>query len=177
MIANSLKKRLPHHHAAAFREAGHAVAAWDRSVMLMPVSIFTTGKGAGRNVWNDPLRNVDFRWVRTAESSALVERLASVLLAGPVAEDSFGPGVPKGTASVERLRDARTLLDAIPRGVAGKKTHHERVRAKTETFLMRPAVKETVAALAAVLLERGTIRGGEAVSIIEQHLGKRREKR
>jgi hypothetical protein len=145
--------------------------------MLMPVSIFTTGKGAGRNVWNDPLRNVDFRWVRTAESSALVERLASVLLAGPVAEDSFGPGVPKGTASVERLRDARALLSAVPRGVDGKKTCYERARVKTERFLMERRVKKAVAALAAVLLERGTIRGGEAVSIIEQHLGRRREKK
>lgn len=177
MTANPRKKRLPHHHAAAFREAGHAVAAWDRSVMLMPVSIFTTGKGAGRNVWNDPLRNVDFRWVRNADSSALVERLASVLLAGPLAEDSFGPGVPKGTASVERLREARTLLHAVSRGAAGKKACYERARGKTGKFLTQPRVMEAVAALAAVLLDRGTILGVEAVSIIEEHLGRRREKR
>jgi len=174
LTASCRRKRLPHHHAAAFREAGHAVAAWERSVMLMPVSIFTTGKGAGRNVWNDPLRNVDFRWVRSAQSSALVERLASVLLAGPLSEASLGPAIPKGTASVERMRNARTLLDAIPRGAGGEKTGYKRAREKTDEFLASPRVRKAVAALAAVLLERGTILGGEAATIIEAHLGKRR---
>ena len=174
MKANCRKKRLPHHHAAAFREAGHAVAAWERSVMLMPVSIFTTGKGAGRNVWNDPLRNVDFRWVRSAQSSVLVERLASVLLAGPLSEASLGPDIPKGTASVERMRDARTLLEAIPRGAGDERAGYERTRGRTDAFLAKPRVRKAVAALAAVLLERGTILGGEAASIIEAHLGKRR---
>ena len=174
MKASRRNKRLCHHEAAAFREAGHAVAAWDRSVMLMPVSIFTTGKGAGRNVWNDPIRNVDFGWVRTAESSALVERLATVLLAGPLAEASFGPGVPKGTASLERLKDAKTLLDAIPRRRGRETASYERARRKTDGYLALPRVKKAVAALAAVLLERGTILGGEAASIIEAHLGKRR---
>jgi hypothetical protein len=174
MNENRRNKRLPHHYAAAFREAGHAVAAWQRSVMLMPVSIFTTGKGAGRNVWNDPLRNVDFRWVRTAESSALVERLASVLLAGPLSEASFGPDIPKGTASVERLRDAKSLLNSIPRGTRGGENPYESARGKTNEFLADPRVRKAVCALAAVLLERGTILGGEAASIIEAHLGKRR---
>lgn len=173
MNSNRRSNRLPHHYAAAFREAGHAVAAWDRSVMLMPLSIFTTGKGAGRNVWNDPLRNVDFLWVRTAESSALVDRLASVLLAGPLAEASFGPRIPKGTASVERLRDARTLLEAVRRRRGGEKGTYEGARARTGDFLASPRVKKAVTALAAVLLERGTILGGEAASIIEAHLGKR----
>jgi hypothetical protein len=142
--------------------------------MLMPVSIFTTGKGAGRNVWNDPLRNVDFRWVRGAQSSALVERLASVLLAGPLSEASLGPGIPTGTASVERLQHAKTLLNAVPRRKSGEKTSYERARGKTDEFLASPRVRKAVAALAAVLLERGTILGGEAASIIEEHLGKRR---
>jgi hypothetical protein len=172
--AGDRNKRLPHHRAAAFREAGHAVAAWNRSVMLMPISIFTTGKGAGRNVWNQPIRNVDFGWVKTAESSALVERLASVLLAGPLAEASFEPRVPKGAASVERLKDAKTLLDAVPRGKGPGKTGYERARERTNAFLATPRVKKAVAALAAVLLERGTILGGEAASIIEAHLQKPR---
>jgi hypothetical protein len=143
--------------------------------MLMPISIFTSGKGAGRNVWNDPLRNVDFQWVRKAESSALVGRLASILLAGPLAEESYGPGVPKGTASVERLRDARTLLLAVSQGVDARTARYERVRGRTEGFLMKSRVKKAVAALAEVLLDRGTILGGEAVSIIEEHLERRRE--
>jgi hypothetical protein len=164
------KKRLPRHHAIAVREAGHAVVAWESGVMLMPLSIFAVAKGAGRNVWNNPLRNVDFDWVRTAESPALARRLASILIAGPVAERVLGPKLPRCSAYAGRLRDARALLDASARPSAGhSKKHFERAVADSEKFLERPRVKQAVKALAAVLLNRGTIRGGEAASIIEAH--------
>jgi hypothetical protein len=160
--------------------------------MLMPLSIFANAKGARRNVWDDPLRNVDFEWVKTAESPALARRLASILIAGPVAERVFGPRLPRATASVERLRDAKALLAATSRGptrgsrgLAGRsrglargsggasvdsRELFEKVLADSERFLKEPRVKQAVAALAAILLERGTIRGGEAASIIETFL-------
>ena len=140
--------------------------------MLTPISIFAFGKGAGRNVWNDALRNVDFDWVRSAGSTALVERLASVLLAGPVAEGLYGPGIRRGGASTERLRDARTLLRAVPTRAGRRQRRSAEVRAEVERFLTEPPVKKAVSALAAVLLDRGTILGGEAASIIESHLEK-----
>jgi hypothetical protein len=168
------KKRLPYHHAAAFREAGHAVAAWRRGVMLMPISIFASGKGAGRNVWNDPLRNVDFDWVRSADSSALVERLASVLLAGPISEGLFGPRLRRGGASTERIRDARALLRAISDPRNSRNERYTTVHVEVERFLADPSVKEAVDAVASALLDRGTIPGGEAASIIESHLEKPR---
>lgn len=162
------KKRLPRHHAIAFREAGHAVAAWERGIMLMPLSIFAVSRGAGRNVWNDALRNVDFEWVRTAGSPALARRLAAILLAGPVAADLYGPKLPRGPASAERIREARALLRAAsgdsgadPRELFG------RTLAAAKTFLKRRRVEDAVTALASVLLDRGTVRGGEAASIIE----------
>lgn len=164
------KKRLPRHHAIAFREAGHAVAAWERGVMLMPLSIFAVTKGAGRNVWNDAIRNVDFEWVRTAGSPALARRLAAILLAGPAAARLFEPKLPRGPASAERMREARALLRAASGNSAGEARElYGRTRAATETFLKRRRVKDAVAALAAVLLARGTLRGGEAASIIEKH--------
>ena len=170
------ERRLPRHHAVAVREAGHAVAAWDRGVMLMPLSIFATAKGSGRNVWNNPLRNVDFDWVRTAGSPGLARRLASILLAGPVAETLFGPRLPRATASTERLRDARTLLRAASGGTSDRERRHratfEKARVQTEKFLNKRRVKEAVTGLAAVLVDRGTIRGGEAAAIIEMHLRK-----
>ena len=164
------KKRLPRHHAVAYREAGHAVAAWERGVMLMPLSLFATSKGTGRNVWNNALRNVDFDWVRKEGSPALAKRLASILLAGPVAESLFAPRLPKGTASVERVRDARTLLNAASRDTIGARRPLEKARAETERFLKRRCVKQAVTALAAALVSRGTVRGGEAASIIEMYL-------
>jgi hypothetical protein len=164
------KRRLPYHHAAAFREAGHAVAAWQRGVMLMPLSIFMGSKQAGRNVWNDPLRNVDFEWVRSAKSPALARRLASILIAGPVAETLFGPKLPRGTVSLERLRDARTLLRAASRNTDGARGTFAKARAETASFLERPRVKRAVTALAAALFDRGTLQGGRAAAIIESHL-------
>lgn len=165
------RRRLPRHRAIAFREAGHAVAAWERGVMLMPLSIFAATKGARRNVWNGALRNVDFDWVRSAESPALARRLAAVLIAGPVAERTFGPKLPRATASSDRLRDAKTLLRAASRVPTGSpQEHFERAVADSEKFLNKPRVKQAVTALAAVLMNRGTIRGGEAASIIEAYL-------
>lgn len=170
VMASAKKKRLPQHHAAAYREAGHAVAAWHRGVMLMPISIFTRGKRVGKNVWHDPLRNVDMEWVRRSPSTALAERLASILLAGPVAENSLGPRVRRGTASLGRLEDAKTLLGNRPAGRKGRGGRYDSLRAEVEGFLERTDVREAVEALAAQLLERGTIRGGEAASIIESFL-------
>ena len=169
-MSRTKKKRLPQHHAAAYREAGHAVAAWHRGVMLMPISIFTRGKRVGKNVWHDPLRNVDMEWVRRSPSTALAERLAAILLAGPAAENSLGPRVRRGTASLGRLEDAKTLLGTRPADRKIRSGHHDRVRAEVAKFLARAEVREAVEALAAQLLERGTIRGGEAASIIESFL-------
>ena len=170
MTAKASKKRLPQHHAAAYREAGHAIVAWHRGVMLMPISIFTRGRGVGRNVWHDPLRNVDMDWVRTSPSSALAERLASVLLAGPVAESFFGPRIARGGASLERLRGARTLLGPGSVRRNNRDMRYERIRGEVADFLSRKGVREAVEALAAALLDRGTLRGGEAASIIERFL-------
>jgi hypothetical protein len=169
-MGRTKKKRLPQHHAAAFREAGHAVAAWHRGVMLMPISIFTRGKNVGRNVWHDPLRNVDMEWIRRSPSAALAERLAAILIAGPAAENSLGPRVQRGDSSLGRLEDAKTLLGGGPADRKRRGGRYTRVQAEVEEFLARGDVREAVEALAGELIARGTVRGGEAASIIESFL-------
>jgi hypothetical protein len=164
------KKRLDFHFAAAFREAGHAVSAWDRNVMLMPVSIFARGAGAGQNVWNDAVRNVDFDWLRSAKSAVLAERLASILLAGPLAQRMFMPNGPKGPAHMERLRQAKTLLSAVSTSPGGSRAYYERVRRDVGRFLVRSDVKETVGSVAKELLEKGTITGKEMTALIETRM-------
>ncbi|UCG51506.1 MAG: hypothetical protein JSW58_15180 [Candidatus Latescibacterota bacterium] len=167
------KTRTQDHHAAAYREAGHALAAWDHRVMLMPVSIFPNGPEVGKNVWDDPLRNVDFAWVRTVESSRLVERLAAILMAGPLAQRFFLPGAPRGPAYNERLRQARTLLGALPHVSENKKQRFDRVRRNLEKFFGREDVKKAVAVFARRLLDRGTIDGDEATSLVEEQFARR----
>jgi hypothetical protein len=178
-MGRTKKTRLPQHYAAAYREAGHAVAAWHRGVMLMPISIFTRGKRVGKNVWHDPLRNVDMKWVEAFPSSALAERLAAILIAGPAAEDALGPRVRRGSASLGRIEDAKTLLggrsssrtrpDGRHRPPARNRPggRYGRVRGDVKEFLAREDVRGAIEALAAALFARGTIRGEEAASIIE----------
>jgi hypothetical protein len=182
-MAGTRKKRLPQHHAAAYREAGHAVSAWHRGVMLMPISIFTRGKRVGKNVWHDPLRNVDMEWVRLSPSAKLAERLGAILIAGPAAESALGPSVRRGSASIGRIEDAKALLVGRPSsrqprarsgGVQAARTprggRYTRVEADVVKFLARDDVRKAVEALAAALLARGTIRGEEAASIIESFI-------
>jgi hypothetical protein len=138
--------------------------------MLLPISIFARGKGVGKNVWHDPLRNVDMAWVGRSPSSALPGRLAAILIAGPAAERSFGPRVQRGSASLGRIADARKLLGGSDSAVRGANGRYRRVRMEVEEFLARRDVREAVEALADELIKRGTIRGGEAASIIESFL-------
>jgi hypothetical protein len=142
--------------------------------MLMPISIFASDGESGRNVWNDALRNVDFDWVRDSESSALAERLAAILLAGPLAVELFGPRIRRGAASRERLQDAKTLLAAVSNGSGDRREIYTRLRAETARFLAQRRVKQAIAGLASVLFDRGTLPGDEAASVIRTHLGKPR---
>ena len=162
--------RAKHYFAAAFREAGHAVAAWDRGVMLMPVSIFPNGPGAGKNVWNDALRNVDFEWVKTAGSSVLAERLAEILMAGPVAQQYFLPASPRGDVHRNRLRQSRRLLDAAAGDRTAGKSSYERMGRELERYFRRGDMGRAATALAKTLLLDGTVSGDDAAAIVEANV-------
>ncbi len=158
--------------ASAYREAGHAVAALDVRIMLMPVSIFANGPGAGRNVWNQALRNVDFEWVQGADSRSLVERLATVVMAGPVAQRAFASGEPQGAVCKKRVGEVKRLLKAIPG--AGYAEAFERIENQLRRFFARRDVGHTVDALSRSLLLQGTLPGDDVVTIIERNLAPRR---
>ena len=164
------KPRTPANEAAACREAGHAVAAWDLQVMLMPISIFANGRGAGRNVWNQALRNVDFEWVRTADSQTLVERLAAVVLAGPVAQRVFATRAPRGAACKKRVEEVRQLLVTVPAGGRESRERFARVENRMKKFFTRKDVRTAVSDLGQSLLHEGTLTAGEATKIIERNL-------
>ncbi|MFQ5510736.1 MAG: hypothetical protein ACE5EO_02705 [Candidatus Krumholzibacteriia bacterium] len=170
MGATRKKQRTDAHRAAAYREAGHAVAAWDGAVLLMPVSIFANGRGAGRNVWNHALRNVDFDWIRSADSRRLVERLATVVIAGVVAQRIFAGKEPRDAVCKKRIAEAGRLLEAIPGATGGRKVRLEGVEARVRRFFARKEVRRAVTALGERLLEAGTLAGHEAEEIIERHM-------
>ncbi len=137
--------------------------------MLMPVSIFPNGPGAGKNVWNDALRNVDFEWVRKANSTALSERLAAVLMSGPVAQRIFLPTSPRGDVYRKRLWQAKTLLDAAAGDGRGGDRRFDRMDRDLEHFFRRADMNRAVTVLAKALLIRGTVSGDEAAAIVEEN--------
>jgi hypothetical protein len=157
------------HEASAYREAGHAVAAYVSSITLMPISVRAKAKGAGRNVWNDALRNVNLEWVKEQDSAALVERLSLVLLAGPIAQKTFAANLPRGDEYTRRTTSARTLLCAVD----GEKKGRDRFAALTATveqFLKKKEVKRAVQTLGAELMADGLLTGEEVARIIESAL-------
>jgi hypothetical protein len=160
------RSRAKHYFGVAFREAGHAVAACDRGVMLTNVSIFPNGPGAGKNVWNDALRNVDFDWIKTADSPALAERLATILMAGPVAQLYFFPASSKGDAYRDRLEQSRRLLDASAGGRGRGKQRFDELRRDLERYFRRRAVGKATASLAEKLILKGTVVGDDAMAIV-----------
>lgn len=164
------KSRAKHYFAVAFREAGHAVAACDRGVMLMNVSIFPNGPGAGKNVWNDALRNVDFDWVKTAGSPALAERLAAILMAGPVAQRYFFPASSKSDEYRKRLEQARRLLDASSGGRGPGKRRFGAMRRDLERSIRRANISKAATALAEKLLLKGTVKGDDAAAIVTANI-------
>lgn len=168
MTQRKPRSRAKYYFASAFREAGHAVAAWNQGVMLTPVSIFPNGPGAGKNVWNDALRNVDFDWVRNADSTALAERLAVVLMSGPAAQRVFLPASPRGDICRKRLEQAQKLLDAAAGNKTAGQNRYRRMDRELERFFRRSDVREAVTALAQTLLLEGTVSGDEAESLVER---------
>jgi len=50
---------------AAFREAGHAVMAWNRGILLEPITLKSKRIKYRQNAWNNPLEAVDPDWVKT----------------------------------------------------------------------------------------------------------------
>ena len=77
------------------------------------------------------------------------------------------PNGPRGPLHLEKLRQAKMLLGAIPNPKDGKRAYDERVRRDVGRFLTRGDVRETVGDVAKELLEQGTLTGEEMTAFIE----------
>lgn len=153
----------------AYREAGHALAAWHHSIMLNTVSIFRSRRAANRNVWNNVMKNVDLDWVRTNDSSNLVERLAAVCLAGPVAQRMHDAKGPRGPKYKRKIDEARLLLNAVPPDLERGGERFLRLSREAERFFKKAKVEKTLKAVAEALVDRGAMAGDEITRLIEAH--------
>ncbi|NIO00805.1 MAG: hypothetical protein GTO42_01485 [Candidatus Latescibacteria bacterium] len=157
-----------HRRAAAYREAGHAVVAWDCGILLEPLSIRSRRRRARQNVWNAPLGSIDPDWIRRARPDMLIERLAMICLAGPIAEQRFSPGAPSEPASRQRKQDAEALLKFLYQSKEQRSQKRRRLEAKVEQFLSRSKNREITERLAEALFKHGTLSGDKARQIIEK---------
>lgn len=157
--------------AAAYREAGHAAAAWDRGILLETLSIRKRGDKIRENAWNRPLTGINTDWVRAARPDMLIERLAFVCLAGPVAERKHLPRSPRETTHRRRIQNAETLLDYIADSSEARTEKKNKLQSRVEAMLRRPDVWASIDLLARELLKRGTLSGKETVRILEGSKG------
>jgi hypothetical protein len=154
--------------AAAFREAGHAAAAWNEGILLEPLSVKKRGQRIRENAWNQPLTGINTKWVQAARPDMLIERLAFVCLAGPVAERRRLPRVPRESVHQRRIRNAEALLGHIVDSREARLKKRRKLESKAEAMFQRRDVWTSIEKLAQTLLERGTLTGEETVQILER---------
>jgi hypothetical protein len=153
--------------ATAYREAGHAAAAWKQGVLLESLSINKRGQKIKENAWNQPLTGIDAKWVEAARPDMLIERLAFICLAGPAAERRRLPRVPRESSHQKRIRNAEALLGHISDSREARLKKKLRLESQVEAMFQRPDVWSSIEQLAEALLKRGTISGKETVHILE----------
>jgi hypothetical protein len=154
--------------AAAYREAGHAAAAWSHGILLEPLSIKKRGENIKENAWNQPLLGIDPHWIRAAQPDMLVERLAFVCLAGPVAERLHFPRGPREPASRKRIQNAKTLLGHLLESREACLEKKRKLEAQAAALFKRRDVWASVEELAHILMSRGTMSGKTTVRILEK---------
>jgi hypothetical protein len=153
--------------SAAYREAGHAVAAWEKGILLEALSIKKRGEGIRENAWNQPLMGIDPHWIRAARADMLVERLAFVCLAGPAAERLHFPRGPREPIYRKRIQNAETLLGHLVESREARLTKKRKLESQAVAMCKRRDVWAAIEELARNLMKRGTLSGKETKKILE----------
>jgi hypothetical protein len=154
--------------AAAYREAGHAVTAWHHGIILETISIHRGKKSDQNNVWNHPMSGFNFDWIRKVRPEMLIERLALVCLAGPVAERRFHPRGPRESVSKERIQCADDLLNLLLDSREKGMQKRRKLEAKAEKLMRRRDLWEKTEYLAGILLQKKMLSGDEATRILNK---------
>lgn len=167
MAAKSKRFGETEREAAAYREAGHAAAAWSQGILLEPLSIKKRGEKIKENAWNQPLLGIDPKWIQAAKPDMLIERLAFVCLAGPLAERRHLPRGPRESIHQRRIRNAELLLGYIADSREARMKKRRRLETQAEAMFERRDMWASIEQLANTLMKRGTLSGEETVRILE----------
>lgn len=152
----------------AFREAGHAVMAWDRGILVEPMAIKSKRIKFRQNAWNAPLEALDANWVRMNRPEKLISLLALVSLAGPAAVRRYNPNGRRDPVYRERIENADKLLGILYESSGERLEQLQLLEAEADRMLSRAAVWEKIDRLAWNLLENGSLTGEQALKILEK---------
>ncbi|MFH1754599.1 MAG: hypothetical protein ABIA59_02740 [Candidatus Latescibacterota bacterium] len=153
--------------AAAYREAGHAVAAWSLGILLEPLSIKKRGVRIQENAWNQPLVGIDTDWVRAVQADMLIERLAFVCLAGPVAERRRQRKGPREALYQERIQNAEALLGNLIDSPSQLAKQKRTLESQAENMFDSRNMWNLTESLAQALLKQGTLSSKAALKILQ----------
>ena len=152
----------------AFREAGHAVMAWNRGILVEPLAIKSKRIKFRQNAWNNPLESLDPDWVKTNRPEKLIHLLALISLAGPAAVRRKNPGGRRDPVYRERLENADKLLGTLYDSNGERLEHLQQLEAVADRMFSRADVWEKIDRLAWNLLENGSLSEDQALEILEK---------
>ena len=153
---------------AAFREAGHAVMAWNRGILLEPITLKSKRIKYRQNAWNNPLEAIDPDWVKTIRPEKLIDLLALVSLAGFAAGRRIEPTGSLDPVCRERLENADKLLAILYESSQQRQVHCQRLEAEADRMFKQAAIWEKIDRLAMNLLAHGSLSGKQVTKILEK---------
>ena len=152
---------------AAFREAGHAVLAWNRGILLEPITLGSKRIMYRQNAWNNPLEALDTDWVKLNRPEKLIGLLALVSLAGPAAVRRYDPADTPDPVCRERLHNADRLLEILHDSNGRRLEQRRRLEVEADRLFSQAAIWAKTEHLAMNLLEHGSLTGIQATRILE----------
>ena len=156
--------------AAAFHEAGHAVAAVVLDVPFDRVSILADAESLGRSIFSGATLPPDWFHSLSRDECDLVERRIVVALCGPEAERLSGERTGyQSTASDWGL--VADLLKSLALGEEGIRNYHDWLKDRARSVIDGGFNGRAIAAVAAALMERHTLTAAEVGRVVS---GRRR---
>lgn len=161
----------PTRQATAYHEAGHAVAAWLSGIKIESISIIPSAEDDGRIVHANPLHGIKIECEGSDRGRLPAERLATVRLAGPIAQRIWNARSWRsrhGAADFEQALNGIAAFSSSPRHC---EAWLRAIEVATEDMLRLPEVWAIVAGVAELLMERRSLAGGYAAAAIDRLAG------
>ncbi len=145
--------------ATAYREAGHAAAAFEHGQAVRSVAIVQGTESVG-SVYARMLANLDPTGPMSPAAKDLLERMILTVLSGPAAERWFRGRANRG--EVQRDESLDDLLLRLHGSSAVATAYFAYLQARVAAWLEVSATQRKINALATVLVTRKCLTGKEA---------------